>query len=369
MVRPREFLKLFTTAFVASHQDNTARFAASLAFYTLFALAPVLLVSLGIAGLVFGPHEVRGHVVAEIRGLIGPEGARFVDGLLEGARERKSGVIATIVGSVTFLLAVSGAFLELQAALNHIWRVTPRPGLNLRGFLVDRARSFGLVVALGFVLLVSLAVSAVLTAVARWMDSSLPAGPWLLAAGNVVLSLGVITLLFALLYRFLPDVRLHTRDVYVGALVTAVLFTIGKELIGLYLGRGSVASSYGAAGAVAVLLLWVYYTSQIVLFGAEFTRVFALREHRRPQPESFAKPDPERGSVSDLTAKRGSNRPSRGGLARPSRAWRTSRGSAAGLPRRGLRDRSWRSARRPPHGSARRASPGAPRCCGSARSG
>jgi membrane protein len=298
MMRVRAFLGLFKAAFLASRQDNTARLGASLAFYTLFAIAPVLLVSVGIAGLVFGPREVRGHIVVEAEHLVGSEGARVVQSLLQGVSERRAGVIATIVGSATFLIAASGAFLELQAALNQIWGVKPRPGLNLRGFLLNRARSFGLVVALGFLLLVSLAVSAALAAFASWLGDSVPGFPLVWSMVNVVVSLGVITLLFALLYRFLPDLRLRHRDVWVGALVTSILFTIGKELIGLYLGRSSVASSYGAAGAVAVLLLWVYYSSQIVLFGAEFTRVYARHEHARPKLESFAEQDPAAPSPS-----------------------------------------------------------------------
>jgi membrane protein len=284
----RDLLGLMKTAFLASRRDNTARLGASLAFYTLFAIAPVLLVSMGIVGLVFGPSDARVHLVNQTRDLVGDPGAQAIEGLLAGAAQRKAGVLATILGSVTFLLAVSGAFLELQAALNHIWHVKARPGLNLRGFVIDRARSFGLVVALGFVLLVSLVVSAALAALATWIGSALPGGPIWLAAVNVAVSLVVVTLLFALLYRVLPDVRLRSRDVLVGAFVTALFFTIGKELIGLYLGRSSVASSYGAAGAVAILLLWVYYTSQVVLFGAEFTRAYARVGGRRPRPQSFA---------------------------------------------------------------------------------
>ena len=173
--------------------------------------------------------------------------------------------MAAIVGGVTFVLAACGAFLELQAAFNAIWRVAPSPDGQLKEFLVARLRSFGLVVAIGFLLMVSLAVSAAMAALGGWLGGWAPGWPVLMQAINVCLSLAVTTALFALLFKFLPDVVLAWRDVLTGALVTAVLFAIGKEVIGLYLGQGSTASSYGAAGSVVVLLLWVYYSSQIVL--------------------------------------------------------------------------------------------------------
>ncbi len=268
--------------------DNVPRLGASLAFYTLFAIAPILLVAIGIAGAVFGPDAVRGRLVGEIDGLVGRAGARAVQSLLQGASERKGNIIATIIGGVTFILTSTGAFLELQAAFNTIWRVKPKPGLSLKAFLIDRVRSFGLVISMGFLLTVSLAVSAALAAVAGWLERWAPGFPLLLGALDLVLSVAVITALFAILYRFLPDVRLRWRDVTTGAFVTAILFTVGKQLIGLYLGQGSTASSYGAAGSVMVLLLWVYYASQIVLLGAEFTRVYTRREGSKPEPEPFA---------------------------------------------------------------------------------
>ena len=286
-------LRLFRTALAAWWNDNVPRLGASLAYYTLFAVGPILLVAIAIAGLVFGDEAVRGQLVGQMDQLVGREGARAVQALLAGASQRKAGVLATVIGGVTFVVAATGAFLELQAALNTIWRVKPRPGVNLKGFLLDRLRSFGLVVAIGFLLMVSLAVSAALAALSGWLGRRSPGLPLLWNAVNVLISLGVITVLFAMLYRFLPDVRLRWRDVWIGALVTAVLFTIGKQLIGLYLGQSSTASSYGAAGSVVVLLLWVYYSSQIVLLGAEFTRVYTRRQRSTPEPESFAEKDPE----------------------------------------------------------------------------
>lgn len=280
---------MFRRALRAWWDDNVPRLGASLAYYTLFAIAPVLLVAIAIAGVVFGPEAVRGEIVGQLDGLVGRDGAQAIQTLLEGASQKQAGMLATVFGSITFVLAATGAFLELQAALNTIWRVKPNPDANWKSFVKDRLRSFGLVVAIGFLLLVSLAVSAALAALGGWLDRTSPGMPAVWNVVNLVVSLAVITALFALLYFFLPDVRLRWRDVIVGAFVTAVLFTIGKQLIGFYLGHSTTASTYGAAGSIIVLLLWVYYSAQVILLGAEFTRVYAERHGPRPQPEPFAR--------------------------------------------------------------------------------
>lgn len=285
-------VRMFGTALRAWWDDDAVRLGASLAYYTLFAIAPILVVAIAVAGMVFDAEAVRGEIVGQVDQLVGREGGRAVQSLLEGASQRREGMFATVVGSIAFVVAATGAFLELQAALNTIWRVKPNPGANLKAFVVDRLRSFGLVVAVGFLLMVSLAVSAALSALSGWLARRSPVIPILWSTVNVLASLMVTTALFALLYRLLPDVRLRRRDVATGAFVTAVLFTIGQQLIGLYLGQSSVALSYGAAGSVMVLLLWVYYSCQILLFGAEFTRVYALRHGARPRPEQFAEKDP-----------------------------------------------------------------------------
>ena len=286
-MRSREMLSLFTTALTAWWDDDAPRLGASLAFYTLFAIAPVLLVAIAIAGMFFGEAAVRGEVVGQLDQLIGSEGARAVQSLLEGANQTRAGVVATLVGTAAFVVASTGAFLELQAALNKIWRVTPNSDVRVRAFLLDRLRSFGLVVAIGFLLLVSLAVTAALAALGSWLSAHSPSLPMVWSAVTVMVSLVVTTALFALLFRVLPDVHLRWRDVMTGALVTAVLFSIGQQLIGLYLGQSGIASTYGAAGSVMILLLWVYYSCQILLLGAEFTRAYALREGTRPAPQVF----------------------------------------------------------------------------------
>lgn len=285
-------VRVFQRAAWAWWEDNAMRLGASLAYYTLFAIAPILLVAIAIAGLVFGAEAVRGEIVVQLQALVGRDGAEAVQAMLEGASQKRSGVLATVIGSITFLFAATGAFLELQTVLNTIWRVKPRPDANFTGFIRDRVRSFGLVLAIGFLLLVSLAVSAALAAANAWIERHAPAFPLVWQALNIIVSLGVTTALFAMLYRFLPDVKLEWRDVLTGSLVTAVLFTVGKQAIGFYLGQSSTASSYGAAGSVIVLLLWVYYSTQILLLGAEFTRIYAESHGSRPRPESFAEPDP-----------------------------------------------------------------------------
>ena len=282
---------MFGAALRAWWDDDALRLGASLAYYTLFAIAPILVVATAVAGMVFGAEAVRGEIVGQLDQLVGRDGALAVQALLEGASQRRDGILATLLGSITFVVAATGAFLELQAALNTIWRVKATPRADLTAFLTDRLRSFGLVVAIGFLLMVSLAGTAALAALGGWLARRSPSIPMLWNVLNAIVSVSVTTALFMMLYRYLPDVRLRWRDVTTGAFVTAVLFTVGQLLIGLYLGQSSVASSYGAAGSVMVLLLWVYYSCQILLLGAEFTRVYAERQGARPRPESFAEKD------------------------------------------------------------------------------
>jgi len=295
----RSLGSIFGKAVAGWWNDNVPRLGASLAYYTLFGLAPILIIAIAIGGLVFGEEAVRGQIVGQIQGLIGREGALAVQAMLEGAAKPSSSVTATVVGGITFFLGATGAFLELQTSLNAIWRVKPKPGGNfLRMLVLQRLISFGLVVALGFLLLTSLLVSTALSAIHTYMGHAFPGVLVLWEGLNVVVSLSVITLLFALIYKVLPDVRLAWRDVWVGALVTAGLFTIGKLLIGLYLGTTSVASTYGAAGSVVVILVWVYYSAQVILLGAEFTREYVEAFGRRPPPEHFAATDASGPSAS-----------------------------------------------------------------------
>ncbi len=291
---PDRLRAVLKETFAGWWNDNVPRMGAALAYYTLFALAPILIVVIAVGGMAFGAAAVRGEIVAQIQDLVGQDGAQAVQAILEAAANSRWSIPATIIGVITFFLGATGAFLELQDDLDAIWRVKPRSRGNfLRDLLTQRIISFGLVLGFAFLLLTSLVVSAALAAVHTYVGSAFPGVAALWRAGYVVVSLGVITLLFAMIYKVLPDVKLKWEDVWVGALVTAGLFTIGKFLIGLYLGTSSLGSTYGAAGSVIVVLVWVYYSSQIILLGAEFTRAYVERFGPLPPPVEFATKDPD----------------------------------------------------------------------------
>jgi membrane protein len=290
-------VQLFIRAIKGWSKDNVPRLGASLAYYTLFSVAPVLLISIAIAGYFFGVEAVRGEIARQLDDLIGREAAEAVQALLEGASRSDSSRIAAIIGGVTFLIAATGAFMELQHALNTIFRVkldVAKSRSKILELVWDRLRSFSLVLSLGFLLTVSLVASAALSALSAWFGrTTIVDSPVLWQMVNVAMSMVMLTVLFMLIFRYLPDVRMQWRHVWVGAVITALLFILGKEAIGLYLGRSSVTSSYGAAGSVVVLLLWVYYASQIILFGAELTRVMAHHNGVDPPPNALASHDPK----------------------------------------------------------------------------
>jgi membrane protein len=293
-IAPERLGAVLKQALVGWWSDNVPRMGAALAYYTLFSLAPILIVAIAVAGLAFGQEAVRGQIVGQIQGLVGRDGALAVQAMLEGAAKPSSSVPATVIGIITFFLGATGAFLELQADLDAIWRVKPKSRGNfLKDLVMQRLISFGLVLGFAFLLLTSLVVSAVLAAAHTYMGNAFPGVAVLWEAVNVVVSLAVITLLFAMIYKILPDVKLAWSDVWVGALVTAGLFTIGKFLIGLYIGTSAFGSTYGAAGSVIVVLVWVYYSSQIILLGAEFTRAYVEQFGPRPPPVEFATKDPK----------------------------------------------------------------------------
>lgn len=267
--------------------DEPFEKAAAVSYYTLLALAPLLLVVLAIAGMVFGRDAVEGRIVDEMRGLVGEKGAEAVQLVIQNASAPQESRVSMVLGILTLLIGASGVFIQLQSALNRIWDVAAAPKRNaLWVFLRHRLISMAMVFGLGFLMLVSLIVSASLSAINAYYESVLPwAGVWLVL--NAFGSLLVITLLIAMIFRFLPDVRLAWRDVWLGALVTAVLFTLGKTAIGAYLGRASIGSSYGAAGSVVVLVVWVYYASMIFFIGAEITQVYGRwRDRIRPTDDA-----------------------------------------------------------------------------------
>ena len=253
------------------------RLAAALAYYTLFSIAPLLVVALGIAGLVFGEDAARGQIFGPLQSLLGAKSADAVQNAVAAASVKSSGLFATVTGLATLLLGASAVFAELQDALNTIWDVKPPPSAGLWDAIRKRLLSASMVAVIGFLLLVSLAVSAMLNAIGAYMGGVLPVSAFVLEMVNFLVSFGVITLLFAAIYKVLPDIDNKWSDVWIGAIATAGLFTVGKTAIGLYIGQAALDSTYGAAGSLLVVLVWVYYSSLILFFGAEFTHVYARR--------------------------------------------------------------------------------------------
>lgn len=276
-VNLKSIISLLKETFTQWQKDKAPTLAAALAYYTVFSLAPLLIIVIAIVGLVFGEDAARGQIVAQLQSLIGKDGAQTVQELIIKVSEPKSGMIATLVGLATLLWGASNVFTNLKDALNTIWNVTPPPGRGIWGFFQDRVLSFAMILGIGFLLLVSLVISAVLAAISSWLNGvlQLPVGIWQIV--DFALSFGVVTMLFALIYKLLPDVELAWNDVWIGASITSMLFTIGKSLIGAYLGGSGIASTYGAAGSFVIILLWINYSAQILFLGAEFTQVWANR--------------------------------------------------------------------------------------------
>ena len=260
-------------------EDKASRLSAALAYYTIFSLAPLLIIVIAITGLFWQQQAVQEQIMGQIQGLVGEEGARFVSDLLTSASDPARGVTATILGIITLVFGALGVFNELHNALNTIWEVKeeePKGFLEaVKKTIFDRFLSFTMILGIGFLLLVSLVLSAALSAFQQTLGNSFPLSEFIWQIINLVVSIGAITILFALIYKFLPDAEIAWRDVWLGAFVTAVLFSIGKLLIGIYLGNSAVASSFGAAGSLVLLLVWIYYSVQILFFGAEFTQVYA----------------------------------------------------------------------------------------------
>ncbi len=270
-------------------RDKVSRLAAALAYYTTFSLAPVLIIVIAIASFLFEQSTVQTRIIEQLQGLLGDSGAQFVEEMLTSRSQTSDGLWATLISVGLLILGASGLFIQLQDALNTVWNVVPRKDAGLWKLVRDRLLSFGMLLVIGFLLLVSLILSAVLAAVNNLFSDTLLGWSVGWQILNAVVSFGIISLLFGLIYKILPDADISWKDVRVGALITALLFTLGKVLIGLYLGNSSVASAYGAAGSFVVLLLWIYYSAQILLFGAEFTQVYANRFGSNIRPDKYAR--------------------------------------------------------------------------------
>jgi membrane protein len=291
--RPNRIYELLKATYNEWSKDKAPRMGAALAYYTIFSLAPLLVIAIAIAGFVFGPEAVQGQIMGQIQGLVGSEAARAVQTMIQSAHKPANGVAATVFGLAILLLGASGVFTEMQDALNTIWKVDTTSRTGVWNLIRSRFLSFGMVLGIGFLLLVSLLLSAALTAVATYASGFLPIPPAALHAVDFVFSLVFIAGLMALIFKFLPDVRIAWSDVWIGAALTSLLFTAGKFLIGFYIAKSVTMSAYGAAGSVVIILAWIYYSAQILYFGAEFTRVFCIEYGSRCE----IKADPQLGTA------------------------------------------------------------------------
>ncbi|HEY1172184.1 MAG TPA: YhjD/YihY/BrkB family envelope integrity protein [Verrucomicrobiae bacterium] len=272
---------------------DASRLGAALAFYTIFAIAPLFIIVLAIAGMWFGEEAARKQLFDQLNALVGEKGGEAIQAVVAAADKPAAGVLASVAAVGTLFVGATGVFVELQSALNTVWNVKRETGRGVVHFIKDRLMSFAMILAIGFLLLVSLVVSAGLSALGSLMSGYLPAEEIIWKTINFLISLGVITVLFAMIFKVLPDIKISWRNVWGGALLTAFLFNLGKSLLSIYLGRGSFSSAYGAAGSLVIILVWVYYSAQILFFGAEFTRLAdqesRIREakaNREKQPDS-----------------------------------------------------------------------------------
>ena len=269
----KSYLAIFKQTFQEFLSDKVPRLGAALAYYTIFSIAPLLLIAIAIAGMAFGQDAARNQITGQLSAVLGKTAAEAVNDMVANAAKPKTGTVATVLGIVTLLLGASGVFGQLKDALNTIWDVKPKKSGGILGMLRERFLSMAMVMGVGFLLLVSLVLDAAISGAAkRFIPESMAA---IAQTIQIIVSLGVVTVLFAAMFRFLPDLKIQWRDVWLGAAFTSLLFVVGKFALGVYLTRSAVGSAYGAAGSLVVLLLWIYYSAQILLFGAEFTQVYA----------------------------------------------------------------------------------------------
>jgi membrane protein len=285
--RPR-LLTVLKQTLKEAGEDKIPRLAAALSYYTVLSLSPLLVVAIAVAGLVFGQQAAQGQITQQLQQVFGPEAGDALQTLVAHANKPGAGVVSTVVGALVLLFGASGVFGELQDSLNLIWEVTPRPDRGIKGIIRDRFFSFSMVLGVAFLLLVSLVISAALSAVGNWFDSAFGLPTWIWHGVNLAVSLLVASVLFGLVFKVVPDVKVDWSAVWVGAAVTALLFTIGKYLIGLYVGKAGVASPYGAAGSLMVIVVWVYYSAHLLFFGAEFTQVYARASGAKVEPDRNA---------------------------------------------------------------------------------
>ncbi|MEM9803715.1 MAG: YihY/virulence factor BrkB family protein [Cyanobacteria bacterium P01_D01_bin.56] len=289
-MRRRQIWRLLQETFREWNKDKASRLAAALAYYTMFSLAPLLVIVIAIAGFFFDQAAVQEQLTQQIQSLVGSDGAAFAQTALENANTpgENTSLIASIISIVLLLVGATGVFGQLQESLNVIWNVEAKPSNAAKGFIKKRLLSFAMLLTIGFLLMVSLVLSTILAALSTYLNNLLPGTDVMWQLLNIGLSLVTITVMFALLYKYVPDVRISWDDVWIGSFITALLFTIGKSLLGIYLGNSGFSSTYGAAGSVIIILAWVYYSAQILFFGAEFTQVYAQRYGSQIRPDKHA---------------------------------------------------------------------------------
>lgn len=287
---PKQVWRMIKTAFREWNEDKASRLAAALAYFTLFSLAPLLILVIAIAGIFFDTASVRQEIMGQVQSLVGGSGAEFVRTVLDNANRPggNSGWIASIISIVLLVVGATGVLNQLQMSLNTIWNVEARPDIGFMNIIRKRLLSLGMVIVIGFLLLVSLILSSLIAGFSDYLNTLTPGLDTIIQIVNFVISFGITTLLFAMIFKYLPDVIIAWGDVWFGAAATAILFSIGKVLIGLYLGNSSFSSSYGAAGSVIVLLVWVFFSAQILFFGAELTQVYGRRFGSKIQPNKYA---------------------------------------------------------------------------------
>src|SRR6266404_7460476 len=267
---------LLKTAYLEWSKDKAPRMGAALAYYTIFSLAPLLIIAVAIAGLAFGMQAAQGEIAGQIQGLVGRDGAKAIEAMIQSAHKPARGVIGSMIGLFALFLGASGIFCEMQDALNSIWHVNPGPKVGILSLVKERFLSFGMVLGIGFLLLVSLLLSALLAALTKYLGGMLlPIPAVLFESLDFLLSLLFITVLFAMIFKLLPNTKIAWSDVWIGAALTSLLFTAGKFVIGFYIGKSVSSSAYGAAGSLVVVVAWIYYSALLLYFGAEFTRVYA----------------------------------------------------------------------------------------------
>ncbi len=287
--RAKEIFSMLKATYNEWNEDEPFRQSAVIAYYSIFSLPALLIVIINVVGMIYGEEAVQGQISTQIEGMVGAEAAQQVEEMIASTSQMDNNFLAIVIGVGTLLFGATGVFYQLQQSLNKVWEVELKPGAGYAKLAIDRATSLGVVLAIGFLLLVSLLVTTALSALNNWLAQQLPdAMLYVFQLLNFLVPLAVITLLFALIYKVLPDVHISWKAVWVGAVVTAVLFSIGKSLIGFYFGQSNPASAFGAAGSLILILLWVNYSALIFLFGAEFTQVYARRYGERIEPNSYA---------------------------------------------------------------------------------